>query len=339
MDPLSQAVLGASASQSATRDETTIRWVFLIGCIAGMAPDLDILIRSKTDPLLFLEYHRQFTHSLIFIPFGSFIVATALYVLTFKSRPLSFGLMYLYSTLGYATHGLLDTCTSYGTQLLWPFSDQRFAWNNVAIIDPLFTLPILFLLIISFYRKKRSYARYALFYALFYLSLGLVLHQRAESMLLDMVQARGHEPVRYTVKPTFGNLLIWKFVYEHEDRYYVDAARIFGTPAIIEGESIKKLHRERDLPWLQADSVQSRDVERFRWFSSDYLALHPQQPEQVIDVRYSLLPNSVNPMWGITLDPANQQQHVSFTHNRRARMENRKAFWKMLLNKSEDPNQ
>ena len=56
---------------------------------------------------------------------------------------------------GYATHGLLDACTSYGTQLFWPFSDERVAWNNSSIVDPLFTLPILALVIAAAMRGKR----------------------------------------------------------------------------------------------------------------------------------------------------------------------------------------
>ena len=64
MDPLSQAVLGVSLSQSVARNRSQLRQAFWIGALSGMAPDLDILIRSAADPLLFLEYHRQFTHSL-----------------------------------------------------------------------------------------------------------------------------------------------------------------------------------------------------------------------------------------------------------------------------------
>ena len=47
----------------------------------------------------------------------------------------------MYSTIGYATHGIIDSLTSYGTQLFWPFSNDRFATNTISIIDPLFTLP------------------------------------------------------------------------------------------------------------------------------------------------------------------------------------------------------
>jgi len=40
----------------------------LFGALSGMAPDLDGFIRSDPDPLLYLAYHRQFSHSLKFRP-------------------------------------------------------------------------------------------------------------------------------------------------------------------------------------------------------------------------------------------------------------------------------
>ncbi|MBT8133185.1 MAG: metal-dependent hydrolase, partial [Gammaproteobacteria bacterium] len=61
MDPISQASFGASVSQSFARDGSKQAVALLIGAIAGMAPDLDILIQSSKDPILFLEYHRQFS--------------------------------------------------------------------------------------------------------------------------------------------------------------------------------------------------------------------------------------------------------------------------------------
>ncbi|MDT8282362.1 MAG: metal-dependent hydrolase [Gammaproteobacteria bacterium] len=59
MDPISQAVLGASLSQSFSKDKTQLKSALVIGALAAMTPDLDVLIRSADDPLLFLEYHRQ----------------------------------------------------------------------------------------------------------------------------------------------------------------------------------------------------------------------------------------------------------------------------------------
>lgn len=56
----------------------------VLGLLSGLAPDLDALIKSQSDPLLALEFHRQFTHSLFFIPIGSLICALVLHHLIAK---------------------------------------------------------------------------------------------------------------------------------------------------------------------------------------------------------------------------------------------------------------
>ena len=163
MDPISQGALGASAAHALLpRDDRapSAGVAALFGCLAGLAPDLDVFISSSTDPLLFLEFHRQFTHALVFIPVGAGIVAALLH--GFVRRRQSFAATYQVCLIGYATHGFLDACTSYGTQLLWPFTDYRVAWNNVSVVDPLFTLPLLALLIAGMVRRSRrlTAARY-----------------------------------------------------------------------------------------------------------------------------------------------------------------------------------
>ena len=85
MDPLTQGTIGAVLPQALGKKNLGV--VALLGFLSGMAPDLDILIRSSTDPLLSLEYHRQFTHSLIFIPFGGLICALFLFVVFKKINP------------------------------------------------------------------------------------------------------------------------------------------------------------------------------------------------------------------------------------------------------------
>ena len=113
MDPVTQGVLGASLPQAVARNKKQLGIAGLLGVLGGMAPDLDVLIRSNTDPLLFLEYHRQFTHSLFFVPFGGVMVGVLLYYLLGKWLGLTLLATCVYTTLGYATHALLDACTSY----------------------------------------------------------------------------------------------------------------------------------------------------------------------------------------------------------------------------------
>ena len=76
MDILTQSLLGATVAQSASRKKET-RIATLIGFLSGMLADADVLIRSAEDTLYTIEYHRHFTHSLIFIPLGA-LIATAL---------------------------------------------------------------------------------------------------------------------------------------------------------------------------------------------------------------------------------------------------------------------
>lgn len=310
MDPLSQGVFGAAvAGSSATRDRITP--IVIIGGLSALAPDLDFLIRSSTDTLMFLEYHRQFSHSIAFIPIGAAICALLSY--PFVRRHLSWRLAYVACLLGYASHGLLDACTSYGTQLFWPFSDARVAWNSVSVVDPLFTVPLLVLTAAAIGKQRPVLARAALVWAVLYLGLGVVQQQRAMSAGFELAASRGHEPVRLDAKPSFANLLVWKIIYEHDGHYFVDAARLAGTVSYCAGQSVAALDLKRDFPWLGVDTQQARDVERFRWFSEDYLAVDPADPMRIVDVRYSTLPNEIEPLWGIQLDPrVSSTTHADF---------------------------
>lgn len=329
MDVISQAVLGSSLSQSFTNDKSKQLSALFIGALAGMAPDLDVFIYSKTDPILFLEFHRQFTHSLFFIPFGTLICALVFY--TFFKNKLTFAQIYLFSILGFATHGLLDACTSYGTQLYWPFSNHRVSWDIVSIIDPFFTLPVLVGVVFAAYRNNRRIARVTFIYAVIFLSLGLVQKQRAENALYDIAEERGHKVERFIAKPSFANRHVWKVLYEYDGRYYVDAVKLLWDTKHISGTSIQKLNIKRDFPWLPETSQQAKDIERFRWFSDDFLAVDPTDKNVILDVRYSFVPNQIKLMWGIVLNEkqinnGNFSEHVKYNINSKLDAKSRQQF-------------
>ena len=298
MDPLSQGTVGAAFAQSAANKNNIFKIGF-IGFFAGLTPDLDVLIQSSTDPILSLEYHRQFTHSLFFIPFGSLIVALIIFPLVKSSMNLK--TVYFTSLLGYATHGLLDACTSYGTQLFWPFSNERVSYNNISIIDPLFTIPVLILLGIAIKTKKKIFSFFGIGWIIFYLSLGFVQYERALSVAIELAHDRGHNAERLTLKPSFGNLILWKSIYQHKESFYVDAIRIAESSTLYLGESIKAFDYQYHLPDLDKESQQKKDIERFRWFSQDYLG-YDKEKNIVTDVRYSMIPNQIAPMWGLVVD-------------------------------------
>ncbi len=344
MDPVTQGVLGGVAGQQVSDGKEKLA-ALVVGGLSGMAADLDVLISSKTDPLMFLEYHRHFTHALIFIPLGALICAVFFqwaWRTWFAKSLLSFKRVYLFSFVGYATHALLDACTTYGTQLFWPFSDTRIAWNTVSVVDPLFTLPLMLLLAISVIKRSQVFALLSAFYVCFYLGLGWLQSRTALDAAQQLAALRGHEVKQLGVKPSFANILVWKSVYEYDGRYYVDAVRVGSTTTVYQGVSVEKLDLIKHFGWLDQQSQQREDIERFRWFSNQHLGLDPENENRIIDVRYSLIPNQVSGMWGIVLDPnADKQAHVQWTSNRPMGAEAVEKFnelWSMIMGRAVPPN-
>lgn len=333
MDPLTQGALGAVLPQAIAKKPNLVLGS-VMGFCAGMTADLDMFIRSDQDPLLFLEYHRQFTHSFIFIPIGGFVCAILLHWLIGKRRQLTFKQSMLFCTLGYATHALLDASTSYGTMLFWPFSDERISWSVISIVDPLFTLPILILAVISGVRKNRIYSWLALIWAILYMSTGMIQRDRAIEVAKVIAKNRGHELVRIDAKPSFANILVWKTIYETSDRFYVDGVRMGIASSIFVGASLPKLDLTRDFPWLEPKGQQQLDIERFRWFSDSYIAKDPSYSDRIIDIRYSILPNDISALWSIKLSPSgSKSDHIEYITNHAQISVRFKKLLKMVLGK------
>ncbi len=332
MDPLTQGIVGTTAAQSFSKKKNLILASF-IGLLAGLAPDIDIFIRSNHDPLLFLEFHRQFTHSLLFIPVGGFICAIVFYALFAKKSNLSFKDTYIFSTVGYATHGIVDTFTTYGTQLYWPFSDERLAWNTVSVIDPLFTIPIIFLCILTLIKKNKKIAFYAIAWILIYQFMAFNQKQRAESIILQHAMKQGHNVKSIEAKPSFANIIVWKVIYTDNNNYYVNAIRLGKTHTIFEGESIKKIDIKNDYPWLDSKSQQAKDLKRFRWFSNGYLGVDKNNKNIIYDIRFSAIPNETTGLWGVQLDRnKSKDEHITYITNRKKNINRYPILLNMIFN-------
>jgi len=335
LDPLSQVCIGSAAAQSLSRT-SSLKTALWIGALGGFLPDADVLIRSSSDPLLHLEYHRHFTHALLFIPFGGLITAAIGKLITRGKK--SIKELWLPASLGWATHGLLDSCTSYGTYLLWPFSNERVAWDNVSIIDPLFTLPLLAGVLLAVKKKRALLARAALIWALFYLSMGVLQRDRAADTYRERITERGHTPTSLEVKPSFGNNILFRGFYIHEGSFYADSIRVpwWGDEAIYEGESIAALDTEALRATL--GPVHQHDLDRFAYFSAGFLVNDPLHPGVVGDFRYAMVPNAVAPMWGIDLANALEGEHAQFLRFSRTDSSQRQAMLDQLWGRRVDDN-
>ena len=331
MDLLTQGAMGAVVAQAASRDRKQVGVATLCGLLAGFAPDLDVLIRSEIDPLLYLEYHRHFSHALIFIPFGAALVAGLLKLIGRQRITLPFRDIWMFCAIGMATHGVLDAATSYGTTLLWPFSDLRVAWSIISIIDPLVTLPIAVLIITGLVKRNARFAQWGVAWVGIYMAFASVQHHRALDVARALAVERGHDPIRVEVKPSFANTLVWRSIYELPDAFYVDAIRTGIAPQVFEGTAISKLDVARDFPWLNPQSQQAKDIDRFAFFSDGFIAQDPIHEDRVIDIRYAFVPNELDALWSIALSPdVLDDTHARYLTHREQARESLGVLWGMI---------
>ncbi|MEM1223733.1 MAG: metal-dependent hydrolase [Verrucomicrobiota bacterium] len=331
MDPLTQASLGAAAAVAFSKREH-LRLAAVVGAAAGMAPDIDVLIKSAEDPLLSLQYHRHFTHALIFAPLLGLVVAGLFRLLLYRKRP-EFSLLAKSAVIGALTHGPLDACTSYGTLLYWPFVMHRESWDIISIIDPVFTGPLVALLLFAVLRKRRFYGRLALALCLIYLCLGCVQRERAKHVTEQLVAERGHTFDELTARPSLANIVLWRIIYRQEDHYYVQAVHLslFGGHKIYEGNRVAAFQETDAASLAPDDSTLAGDIARFRYFSQGYLYLHSGASDVIGDLRYSAFPNSVIPLWGIRFDSELPDKHGELEYFRTVSEGDIARLWSMIL--------
>jgi inner membrane protein len=329
MDIVTQGLLGAALAQAAAPPSQT-RAATVVGFCAGVLPDADALLRSSADPLLFLDWHRHFTHALAFVPAGALIASILL--APFYLRRLGAARLYGYAFLGYALSGLLDACTSYGTHLWWPFSDERVAWSIISIVDPVFSGILLVGVIVVLWKTRASAARIALVLCGIYLAFGLSQHDRALAIAHALAGERGHAPARLLVKPTFANLILWRSLYIVDDEVYADAVRIvpFAEHQLYQGEHQKLVGSSSLGDWGGTNTLARTDFERFARFADGFVVRHPSRPQLLGDARFALLPNSLQPVWGIEA-PAGETGHARFVTAREFTPVMRSRFLAMLL--------
>jgi len=330
MDPLTQASVGAAAAALFSK-RGNVRLALTVGALAGMAPDVDVFIRSDADPLLALQYHRHFTHSIFLAPLIGLIVAGVWKALFFR-RKQPFKDLATFAVAGALTHGAIDACTSYGTLLYWPLSSHRESWDIISIIDPIFTLPLCLLLVVGFAFRWPKLAKVGLILCGLYLSFGIFQHFRARAFAEELADARGHSPEMLTVRPSFGNTLLWRIVYREGPDYYVDAVQIMpGNPPIhYPGKQVQAFSVNDTQTLADERTVLVDDIERFRFFSQGYLFVHLEDRNVLGDLRYAMLPDSVVPLWGIRVNPAAPEEHVSLEYFRDPSAPNRAHLWDMI---------
>jgi inner membrane protein len=225
MDTLTQGLLGAAVGQAGFGRTLGKRAVFW-GGVGGLMPDLDILA-SAAGPTGEWLYHRGPSHALWVGPVVGPAIGYAVWrLLRRRGDPGPLGAWIGLFVAALFTHPLLDIFTTYGTQLLAPFSDRRFAFNSVGIIDPTYSTLLLVALVVgSRWGPGSSPARWAAWLALvlssLYLLLGLQLNATARARAESQLEAQGIRGARVQAYPTLFQLQVRRVVVHHEGRIRV----------------------------------------------------------------------------------------------------------------------
>ena len=305
MDPLTQGLLGATCAQGFLPAQAARR-AWLAGLAGGLLPDADVLLEPLADPALPWELHRQFTHAFVMGPVMGLLAGSLLLLLIpwfRKERRLTL----LAATLGAISHAPLDWMTSYGTQVLWPFSHHGYTTDLYPIVDPLFTFVLLVCVLWGAIKKTRRPIAVAAIFLVAYTSLAWVQQSRAEDAQARIQQAREHKVLRSRVMPLPGSLFVWRSLYETEDgRMVADVIRVgpFQRPRFIGGSSL-----ERITPLDIARGVEDRQrvldlLPRFEAFAHGWIGWTPdrENPRQVGDMRFAQ-GAAFEALWGIEIRP------------------------------------
>ncbi len=134
------------------------------------------------------------------------------------------------------THPLLDAHTSWGTQLLWPLP-WKYAWNNIFVADPLYTIPMLLAVIAILFIGRKSPGRRLVnwtgitlssTYMLFTLMMKGITYQRFNEALVE----QGYDYDDMSTRPTPFNCILWTANVDLGDAYLMAYYSVYDTQPI-----------------------------------------------------------------------------------------------------------
>ncbi len=177
----------------------------------------------------------------------------------------------------FVTHPILDIFTTYGTTILWPFSDVRVAFNNISVADPLYTLPFLVcLLIAASIAKEKSSRRYwnyaGIIISSLYMTFTLYNKSKIDKIFTQSLEKNNIVSQQYMTTPTILNNILWSGVAETDTSFW------YGMYSFYDNVQEFKL---KELPKSTPDSTKflSSDptLKKLIWFSSGYYDLRKKE--------------------------------------------------------------
>lgn len=316
MDSLTQIVLGAACGEAVLGKKIGNK-ALLFGAIGGTIPDLDVLVGgwlygNEIDAMLF---HRGFMHSILFSVFAAFLLGWLTHKLynTGKRKDTTthkeWILLFFWSLF---THPILDCFTPYGTQLFAPFSNYRVAFNNIAVADPVYTLPFLVcsIVLMCFKRashKRRLWLKLGIGISSVYLLFTLGNKLYVDAIFRTSLKEAKINAFRFSTQPAILNNILWYAIAETESAYYVTDYSLFDTKNRF--INFREIPKQRDLK-----PSEYKDIEALAWFSNQYYSVYKiaANEYQYNDLRYPLLDldNPNTSVFSLTLYKENKRLNM-----------------------------
>ena len=276
MDSLSQAALGSAVGIAVMGRRTALWKAALIGAAFGTLPDLDAFI-DHGDPIRNMTFHRAASHSLFYLTILSPALAWLVSKLSRKAEHFKHWLAAIWLIL--ITHVLLDFMTIYGTQMAIPFSNYPFGVGSIFIIDPLYTLPLLFGIIAALIFYRSSGLRWnalGLSLSTVYLAWTVLAQWYVEKVTDDYLAQHDVEVEQRLVTPTPFNTLLWRVVVITPEGYAEGFYSLLDkTPQL----NLKHFPRNEDL----FDAVQGNwGAERMAWFTHGFFKMSEDDDKLMI---------------------------------------------------------
>lgn len=222
MDIITQGILGSAVAQ-ATHGKKLGKKAATWGFVIGLLPDIDTGL-AVFGEWVSMNTHRTFTHSIFLetlaaIPIGLICRKWA----ESDESKTSWILMALGCLI---THPLLDLCTSYGTEILWPFSFKRYAIDSIAIVDAFYSIPLLIVTLLGIYSKLsgsklQKIAIGVLILTSLYLCGGYSHSKLLEKRGRDFFAQQGFNAVEVRAMPTNFNIMLYRVVGKDANNSYM----------------------------------------------------------------------------------------------------------------------
>jgi inner membrane protein len=295
VDSLTQAVLGAAVGEALLGKRLGNR-ALVWGAVVGTLPDLDVLLMPLLDNAADLWWHRGPSHSLLVMVLVSWWSSIWL-AKRWKRDKVTRKQAGWFVFAVWSTHVLIDCFTVYGTSVWWPLPLPRVALNQLFIIDPFFTLPMLVAVLwVPWLRKKKEISKrrrintWGLALATAYAGASLALKFHVSSQFDADLARRAVSFERRMEAPTPLNVLLWRSVVDRGSEFWVGYRSVLDrstTP--VRWTVIPKGHDQL------GNDADSRGVRSLAWFSNGwYVARRHARGVWIGDVRFG-----ENLAWGV----------------------------------------